>query len=315
MLSIKHQTLARINGLTGFREGIFLNFRDGTYHLTYSIDDTGSPNYRVGYATSTSVDGPWTYRGVILEKDTSQGILGTGHSSIIQVPGTDDWYIAYHRFGLPGGDGTHRETTIDRLTFNSDGTMAKVIPTLESIDPLTFEGTKPVATVSDSGLDGWYGPDAALTLTGDATTAALEYRIGDGAWTAYTTPVELPGGAYDVAYRAQGTNLQWSETWTLAVKVGPASTVSAQLKDSTPKVGKKTKLAVTVSTRPATEPATGQVQVRIDGELVQTLTLVRGQADTKLVFATAGEHEVVVRYAGTSTGGPAEAVLTVSAHR
>ena len=68
----------------------------------------------------------------------SQGILGTGHSSIIQVPGTDDWYIAYHRFGMPGGDGTHRETTIDRLTFGADGLMQKVVPTLESVDPLAY---------------------------------------------------------------------------------------------------------------------------------------------------------------------------------
>lgn len=58
---------------------------------------------------------------MILQKDPSQGILGTGHSSIVNVPGTDDWYIAYHRFGMPGGDGTHRETTIDRLTFGEDG--------------------------------------------------------------------------------------------------------------------------------------------------------------------------------------------------
>ena len=50
----------------------------------------------------------------------------------------DDWYIAYHRFGMPGGDGTHRETTIDRLHFNADGTIKKVVPTLESIDPLTY---------------------------------------------------------------------------------------------------------------------------------------------------------------------------------
>ena len=55
------------------------------------------------------------------------------HSS---VPGTDDWYIAYHRFAIPGGDGTHREVTIDRLRFNPDGTIAKVVPTLESVKPL-----------------------------------------------------------------------------------------------------------------------------------------------------------------------------------
>ena len=67
-----------MSGLTDYREGSFINYRNGIYHLTYSIDDTGSPNYRVGYATSTSLTGPWTYRGVILEKDASQGILGTG---------------------------------------------------------------------------------------------------------------------------------------------------------------------------------------------------------------------------------------------
>jgi len=136
MTSIKQDTLRRIPGLTDFREGLFLNYRDGVYHLTYSIDDTGSENYRVGYATSDSIDGPWTYRGVILEKDASQGILGTGHSSILNVEGTDDWYIAYHRFAIPGGNGTNRETTIDRLTFGDDGLIQKVVPTLESVDPV-----------------------------------------------------------------------------------------------------------------------------------------------------------------------------------
>ncbi|SME93136.1 Beta-xylosidase [Cellulosimicrobium cellulans J34] len=136
MTSIEPDTLRRIPGLTDFREGLFLNYRDGVYHLTYSIDDTGSENYRVGYATADSIDGPWTYRGVILEKDASQGILGTGHSSILNVEGTDDWYIAYHRFAIPGGDGTHRETTIDRLTFGEDGLIQKVVPTLESVDPV-----------------------------------------------------------------------------------------------------------------------------------------------------------------------------------
>ncbi|KAJ8140099.1 hypothetical protein OY671_006704, partial [Metschnikowia pulcherrima] len=136
MTSIKQDTSRRIPGSTDFREGLFLNYRDGVYHLTYSIDDTGSESYRVGYATSDSIDGPWTYRGVILEKDASQGILGTGHSSILNVEGTDDWYIAYHRFAIPGGNGTNRETTIDRLTFGEDGLIQKVVPTLESVDPV-----------------------------------------------------------------------------------------------------------------------------------------------------------------------------------
>ncbi|WP_183098548.1 family 43 glycosylhydrolase [Nocardioides pelophilus] len=224
MVSIKQSTIRRIGGLTGFREGAFVNYREGVYYLTYSIDDTGSPDYRVGYATSDSIDGPWTYRGLILEKDASQGILATGHSSIVQVPGTDDWYIAYHRFALPtfdaaGGDGTHRETTIDRLHFDADGTIRKVVPTLSSVDPLVYEGATPEASVSHAGSDGWYGAGAALTLTGDATIARLEYRLPEGGWTSYDGPVGLPAGSYDVEYRAQGTNLQWSEVWALPVQV------------------------------------------------------------------------------------------------
>jgi beta-xylosidase len=137
MLSFKSGTLRSISGLTDFREGIFLNYREGIFHLTYSIDDTRSVDYRVGYATSESVDGPWTDRGVILKKDAAKGILATGHSSIIQVPGTDDWYIAYHRFAIPDGNGTMRETTIDRVYFDEDGLIKPVVPTLESVAPET----------------------------------------------------------------------------------------------------------------------------------------------------------------------------------
>ncbi|KAL1646475.1 hypothetical protein SLS61_007836 [Didymella pomorum] len=135
MLGFKNGTLKSISGLTDFREGIFMNYREGIYHLTYSIDDTRSVDYRVGYATSSSIDGPWTDRGVILQKDESKGILATGHSSIIQVPGTDDWYIAYHRFAIPNGNGTERETTIDRVYFDEEGLIKPVVPTLESVAP------------------------------------------------------------------------------------------------------------------------------------------------------------------------------------
>lgn len=140
MFSFKNGTLHAITGLTDFREGIFLNYREGLFHMTYSIDDTRSVNYRVGYATSKSVEGPWTYRGVILQKDESKGILATGHNSIIQVPGTDDWYIAYHRFAIPNGNGTERETTIDRVYFNEEGFIVPVIPTLTSVEPEVVPG-------------------------------------------------------------------------------------------------------------------------------------------------------------------------------
>jgi hypothetical protein len=223
-----------LTGLTNFREGMFMNKRDGKYYASWSIDDTGSENYRVGYAIGDSPTGPFVNKGEILTKDTSLGILGTGHHSIVQVPGTDDWYIAYHRFGMPGGDGTHRETTIDRLHFNADGTIKKVVPTLESVDPLAYDAAAPQAAVSHAGTGGWYGKGAELTLTGGDGVKTLQYRIGDGDWTTYDGAVELDAGTYDIDYRAQGDNLQWSDVGSLAVKVDLTDpTVSDQVVDRT----------------------------------------------------------------------------------
>ncbi|MGV9276192.1 family 43 glycosylhydrolase [Streptomyces griseosporeus] len=124
-----------------FREGSFVVKRRGTYYFMWSEDDTRSENYHVAYATGPTPLGPWTKRGTILSKRPEYGILGTGHHSVVGVPGTDDWYIVYHRFALngpgrPGGDGTHRETTVDRLRFAPDGTIEPVVPTLESVRPV-----------------------------------------------------------------------------------------------------------------------------------------------------------------------------------
>ena len=127
-------TFVKPEGLELFSEGVFVNYRQGLYHLTYSIGDTRWPEYRVGYATASEIGGSWTYRGVILEQRPAVGILGTGHSSILNVEGTDDWFIVYHRFARPNGDGMHRETMIDRVRFDpATGLMMPVTPTLGGV--------------------------------------------------------------------------------------------------------------------------------------------------------------------------------------
>ncbi|WP_083751817.1 family 43 glycosylhydrolase [Saccharothrix sp. ALI-22-I] len=115
---------------TGYREASFVIKRNGTYYFMWSENDTRDENYQVAYATGPSPLGPWTKRGVILQKRLELGIKGTGHHSVVQAPGTDTWHIAYHRFAVPGGNGTNREVTVDRMTFNADGTIAPVVPTL-----------------------------------------------------------------------------------------------------------------------------------------------------------------------------------------
>jgi beta-xylosidase len=113
--------------VAGFREGSVAFKRNGKYYYMWSENDTRSEDYDVAYGIGDSPLGPFTKPAVnpILTKDTAQGILGTGHNSVLALP-NGDYYIAYHRFAIPNGDGTHREVCLDRLEFNADGTIAPV---------------------------------------------------------------------------------------------------------------------------------------------------------------------------------------------
>jgi hypothetical protein len=147
MVSVKTSTLKVMTPNSTFREGTYAIYRNGTYYFFWSEDDTRSQNYRVRYGTSNSPLGAVTVpsNNLILQKDAAKGIYGTGHNSVVQVPGTDQWYIVYHRFtrpkGIEMGDaaGFNREVCIDKLKFNADGSIQSVIPTLEGISPLGDE--------------------------------------------------------------------------------------------------------------------------------------------------------------------------------
>ena len=109
-----------------FNEGIFVVKRKGVYYFMWSENDARSPDYRVAYGTATSPLGPIEVakNRIILSKSGS--VIGTGHHSVINVPGTDRWYIVYHRHAIPGGNGYIRETCLSPLHFNADGTIEPV---------------------------------------------------------------------------------------------------------------------------------------------------------------------------------------------
>lgn len=139
-----------------FREGVYIFYRNGVYYFLWSVDDTGSKNYHVAYGTSTSPMGPITVaqEPIVLIQDAPNNIFGTGHNSIIQIPGRDEWYIVYHRINknyIGNQPGQHREVCIDRMEFNADGTIKRVTPTHRGIDPVTVGGESGIDSVmSDS---------------------------------------------------------------------------------------------------------------------------------------------------------------------
>lgn len=138
MLSIKEKTIKIMTPDNTFREGIYVFYRNGVYYFLWSEDDTRSENYRVRYAMSDSPTGKLRIpeNNLILSKDADKGIYGTGHNSVLQKPDSDEWYIVYHRFNRPNGikmgdaAGFHREVCIDKMEFNANGTIKKVVPSI-----------------------------------------------------------------------------------------------------------------------------------------------------------------------------------------
>lgn len=144
MVSVDTTSIRVITPNNSFREGTEVFYRKGKYYFLWSEDDTRSENYRVRYGYSDTFDGKMIIPNdnLILSKRPEKGIYGTGHNSVIQVPGKDEWYMVYHRFNRPKGitmgdaAGYNREVCIDKMEFNADGTIKAVEPTLTGIKPV-----------------------------------------------------------------------------------------------------------------------------------------------------------------------------------
>ena len=117
----------------GYVEGPIMFMRNGKYYFMWSEGGWGGPDYRVAYAIADSPFGPFQRIGTVLQQDAAVA-TGAGHHSVINVPGTDRWYIVYHRRPLGETKANHRVTCIDEMHFDTDG---KILPV-----KITFEGVK-----------------------------------------------------------------------------------------------------------------------------------------------------------------------------
>lgn len=144
MTSIKAGTTKILTPDDTYREGTYVFYRNGKYYFTWSEDDTRSENYKVRYGIA---DGPLSKivvpaKNLVVAKDKDAGIYGTGHNSVLQIPGRDEWYLVYHRFNYPKGiqmgdaAGWNREVCIDKLNFDANGMINQVIPTHKGIVPV-----------------------------------------------------------------------------------------------------------------------------------------------------------------------------------
>lgn len=116
----------------GYVEGPFMFIRNGKYYFMWSEGGWTGPDYCVAYAIADSPFGPFKRIGKILEQDANVA-RGAGHHSVINVPGTDEYYIVYHRRPLSETDGNHRETCIERMYFDENGEIKPVRITFEGV--------------------------------------------------------------------------------------------------------------------------------------------------------------------------------------
>jgi hypothetical protein len=123
----------------------------------------GIPEY-IAYSTAPSAEGPWTYKGNIMER--APHLAFTNHSGIIDFKGKS--YFFYHTQELSRGEGFKRSASVEQFAYNADGTIPLIVPTREgvkesagSLDPYKRVEAETIAfseglKTADSSLTGVY---------------------------------------------------------------------------------------------------------------------------------------------------------------
>jgi hypothetical protein len=111
-----------------FHEGSSVRKIGNLYYLVYCCMERGKPT-SLGYATSYSPLGPYTYRGIILDNAGCDPSSWNNHGSIEKFNG--QWYIFYHRSSR--GSPMYRRLCIEPINILPDGTIPEVKMTSQGI--------------------------------------------------------------------------------------------------------------------------------------------------------------------------------------
>lgn len=110
-----------------FHEGSSVRKRNGIYYYVFADISRGRPTC-LGYATSTSPLGPFTYQGVIIDNADCDPESWNNHGSIEEING--QWYVFYHR----SSNNTRylRRVCVEPISFDENGLIQEV--------PMTSQG-------------------------------------------------------------------------------------------------------------------------------------------------------------------------------
>ncbi len=225
--------------LSDFVEGSYMIKRNGTYYLLYSTGALHDGSYSVHYGMARQPFGPFTTPAdnVVLKMNEEQTTKGPGHNSVLHFKGQD--YIIYHQHNQPHEDagGVFRQTCADRLDFNPDGTIKRVVPTQTGVGPLQplVQQETDLACGRYAGAtsvrNGCYAAEHAL----DSNNAS-KWRAADNTYpqsltvdlagtheiSAVETSFEYPTLSYKYAIETSTDGKSWSLFADKSASFGPA---------------------------------------------------------------------------------------------
>lgn len=111
--------------LPNFTEAPWIHKHNGWYYLSYAYE---FPE-KIAYAMSKSITGSWEFKGILNEL---AGNSNTNHQSIIDFKG-QSYFIYHNGASIPHGGSFRRSVCVDKLFYNKDGTMKRVVMTSEGI--------------------------------------------------------------------------------------------------------------------------------------------------------------------------------------
>ena len=121
-----------------YSEGPIFFKRKGIYYYLYTVG--GDENYEYYYQMSrTSPFGPWETpeHDLVSTTNVERGVFGPGHGCVFNVG--DDYYFAFLEFGR---NSTNRQTYVNRLEFNDDGSIRQVEVSLDGVGAIGSEKGK-----------------------------------------------------------------------------------------------------------------------------------------------------------------------------
>ncbi len=165
LISTPYQSWELKSGSVIWNEGPVVFKENGIYYLLYSANYFVSEHYSVGYATS---DSPLK----LFEKNDKSRILwgngttvtGPGHCNILRSPDGSEIYVVYHVHTVPPNTDQGRSLAIDRLIFNSDGTIA-------------VDGPSEIRRPLPSGVRGYKHVTSGFTCTLDGADKLFDNYI------------------------------------------------------------------------------------------------------------------------------------------